>query len=104
MGCPDIYYKRALQCFAHALVHMEDNKLAKELLNEKSEEKLEEFILDKKKTYDEKQYYYNAGRATEFVLNEADGEGCDAFNACIGGLYQFEYFIGLKLDEDDDTE
>ena len=26
MGCPSIYYKRALQCFAHALVYMEDNK------------------------------------------------------------------------------
>ena len=50
MGCPAIYYKRALQCFAHALVYMEDNKLAKELSEEKSEYKLEKFILDKKKT------------------------------------------------------
>ena len=44
MGCPSIYYKRALQCFAHALVYMEDSKLAKELSEEKSEEKLETFI------------------------------------------------------------
>lgn len=102
MGCPDIYYKRALQCLAYALVHLEDNKLVKELLNEKSEEKLEELILNKKDSYDEKQFYYNAGRTTEFVLNEADQEDCDAFNACIGGLNQFEYFIGLELD--DDTE
>ena len=29
MGCPSIYYKRALQCLAYALVHLENNKLAK---------------------------------------------------------------------------
>ena len=100
MGCPSIYYKRALQCFAHALVYMEDSKLAKELSEEKSEEKLEAFILDKKKTYGEKQFYYDAGRIAECVLNEADKEGCDALNACIGGLYDFECFIGLEDDTD----
>lgn len=92
MGCPSIYYKRALQCFAHALVYMEDSKLAKEL----SEEKLEKFILEKKKTCNEKQFYYDAGRTSEYVLNEADEDGCDAFNACIGGINMFNSFIGLK--------
>ena len=100
MGCPQIYYKRALQCFAYALVYVEDSKLAKELSEEKLEEKLEKFILDKKKIYNEKQFYYDAGRTSEYVLNEADVEGCDAFNACIGGLNMFESFIGLKDDTD----
>lgn len=100
MGCPSIYYKRALQCFAHALVYLQDSKLAKELLNEKSEEKLEAFILDKKKNFNEKQFYYDAGRTTEYVLNEANKEGCDAFNACIGGLYMFDNFIGIEEDTD----
>ena len=100
MGCPQIYYKRALQCFAHALVYMKDKKLAKELLEEKSEEKLETFILDKKKICNEKQFYYDAGRIVEYVLEEADEEGCDAFNACIGGLNMFDGFIGLKDDTD----
>ena len=100
MGCPLIYYKRALQCFAHALVYMEDNKLAKELLNEKSEEKLETFIFKKKKNIGEKQFYYDAGRTVEHVLNEADKEGCDAFNACIGGLNMFDDFIGLEENTD----
>ena len=59
MGCPSIYYKRALQCFAHALVYMDDSKLAKELLEEKSEDKLEKFILEKKNTCNEKQFYYD---------------------------------------------
>ena len=96
MGCPSIYYKRALQCFAHALVYMEDKDLAKEL----SEEKLETFILNKKKICNEKQFYYDAGRTVEYVLNEADYEGCDAFNACIGGLNMFDSFIGLEDDTD----
>lgn len=100
MGCPSIYYKRALQCFAHALVYMDNNKLAKELSEEKSEERLEKFILDKKKSNNEKQFYYDAGRTVQAVLNEADKEGVDAFNACIGGLNMFEDFIGLTDDTD----
>ena len=100
MGYPSIYYKRALQCFAHALVHMEDSKLAKELLEEKSEERLESFILDKKKICNERQFYYDAGRTAEYMLNEADKEGCDAFNACLGGLNMFDNFIGLEADTD----
>ena len=96
MGCPSIYYKRVLQCFAHALVYMEDSKLAKELSEEKSEEKLEKFILEKKNTCNEKQSYYDAGRTIEYVLNESDEDGCDAFNACIGGINMFNSCIGLK--------
>ena len=100
MGCPSIYYKRALQCFAHALVYMEDSKLAKELSEEKLEEKLEKFILEKKNTCNEKQFYYDAGRTVEYVLNEADKDDCDAVNACIGGLNMFDGFIGLEDDAD----
>lgn len=100
MGCPSNYYKYALQCFAHALVYMEDKNLAKELFEEKSEDKLEKFILEKKKTYNKKQFYHDAGRTYEYVLNEADEEDCDAFNACIGGLIIFDSFIGLKDDTD----
>lgn len=96
MGCPSIYYKRALQCFTHALVYMEDSKLAKELSEEKSEGKLEKLILEKKKTCNEKQFYYDAGRTVEYVLSEANEDGCDAFNAYIGGINMFNSFIGLE--------
>ena len=82
------------------LVYIEDKKLAKELLEEKSEDKLEKFILEKKKTCNEKQFYYDAGRTVEYVLNEASADGCDAFNACIGGLNMFDSFIGLEDDTD----
>ncbi len=100
MGSPSRYYKRALKCFAHALVYMEDSKLAKELSEEKSEERLEKIILERKEICDERQFYYDAGRTSEYVLNETDEEDCDAFNACIGGLNMFDGFIGLKDDEE----
>ena len=100
MGCQTRYYRRALQCFAHSLICTEDSKLAKELSEEKSEDRLEKFILEKKKTFNENQFYYDAGRTSEYVLNEADKEGCDAFNACIGGLNMFDVFIGLKRSDD----
>ena len=100
MGYQSIYYKRVLQCFAHALVYMEDSKLAKELSEEKSEGKLEKLILEKKKTCNEKQFYYDAGRTVEYVLNEADEDGYDAFNTCIGGINMFNSFIGLEEDTD----
>ena len=101
MGNPDRYYKMALQAFAHSLVCMDNLKMARELFEEKSEEKLEKFILQKKEQIEEKTFYYNAGMACQYVLEEANREGCDAFNASIGGLNEFEYFIGIQEDEED---
>ena len=92
MGCPRVYYMRALQCFAHALVYMEDVILAKELFEETSIEKLETFILRKKEQMEEKLFYYDAGRASQCVLEEAAEECCDGFNASIGGINEFEHF------------
>ena len=100
MGCPDIYYKRALRYFAHALAFDDSVKLAKELVEEKSSEKLETYILGKKETMTEKDFYYLAGRASQLVFDEADEEGCDAMNASCGGVNSFEYFIGIKDNEE----
>lgn len=99
MGNPDIYYKRALQVFARYLTFMDDVKLADKLLNEKSLEKLEKFILQKKEEIDEKHFYYAAGQACYLVLMEATEYGCDSFNASLGGLNSFEYFIGIEESE-----
>ena len=66
----------------------------------KSRVQQERFILDKKKICNEKQFYYDADRTSEYVLNEASKEGCDALNACIGGLNMFDSFIGLEDDTD----
>lgn len=101
MGNPSWYYKKCLQNFAHALVFMENPKLAKEISKEISEEKLENFIMEQKSKMDEKHFYFSAGEACRFTLDDADRyEGNDAFNACIGGCCEFEYFLGLREDED----
>jgi hypothetical protein len=96
MGCPDAYYKRALQCFSHALTYDSDSRLAKDLEKETSEEILEEFILNKKNKIPQKEFYLLAGRVEVAVFNEAYQEGCDAFNASIGGMNMFEDFIGIE--------
>lgn len=103
MGNPDIYYKRALQSFAHCLAAEDNNwSLARKLYEEESETVLEEFILQKKCEMDEKQFFYDAGRTCQVIFHEAYEEGCDPLNASIGGIYEFECFIGLINDEDDD--
>lgn len=96
MGYPNTYYKKALQYFAYTLVSLENSELAGELINEESEKKLEQFILEKKKTYNTSQFYYDAGRTCQQLLTESEKEGCDAFNACLGGLNRFDDLIELN--------
>lgn len=103
MGCPDRYYKRFLQDFAYTLVCENNKKLANEMYEETSDEKLEKFILDKKAQMNEKQFYFDAGRVCESVIWDVYNNDCnDGLNACIGGFAEFEYFLGLREDEDDD--
>ena len=103
MGNPSIYYKMCLQYCAHALAYMDNAKLAEELLKEKSEEKLEEFIMKKKSEMNEKQFYFDAGRAAQFMFDDVEQNDCnDGINASIGGFCSFEYFLGLRDDEEDE--
>ena len=100
MGCPTIYYKEALQSFAYYLNCHTDMKLAKQLNEENNIEKLERHIMEKKNSVSTEQFFYNAGMASMYTLNDADENGgCDGFNACIGGLNMFDNFIGLEDDE-----
>ena len=101
MGSPGIFYKRALQCFVFLLFYMKDEKLAKQLCEEGSIEKLENIILNQKNKIVEKEFFFYAGDACRQVIDEADEEGIDSFNAACGWLYDFEHFIGLIEDEDD---
>ena len=96
MGCPHIYYHRALQMLAYALACPTSRKLAKELADEGDIEKLEKYILSKKAELSDKEFYYAAGGATQCTISEAYEEGCDPLNASIGGLAEFEDFIGLE--------
>lgn len=97
MGSPDIYYRSTLQAFAYNLNYSKDKKRAEFLCGEESVNVLEEEITQWKGKLSAKEFYYQAGRTTEYVLNEADkNDGCDGFNACIGAVYNFENFIGMS--------
>ena len=96
MGCPHIYYHRALQMLAHALAYNESPKLARELSEEQDIEKLKEYILSRKAELPVQNFYYAAGGAAQCTINEAYEEGCDPLNASIGGIHMFEDFIGLE--------
>lgn len=102
MGCPRVYYIRALQLMARAIAYESDEKLAREFDEELSEERLKTYITAKKAELSEKDFYYVAGRATQATIEEAYQEGCDPFNASIGGINMFEDFIGLEKEPDDE--
>lgn len=100
MGCPDIYYKKVLQCFAYCLNYQQDKKKAALLSQEESCEVLKKEITQCKNELHTKEFYYQAGLTAEHVLNDADtNDGCDGLNACLGGLNMFEEFIGIKNGE-----
>ena len=101
MGCPHIYYIRALQMLAHALAYNTSVKLAKELSEEQDIEKLKEYILASKTELPVQNFYYAAGGAAQCTIAEAYEDGCDALNASAGGINLFEDFIGL---EEEDAE
>ena len=97
MGCPDIYYVRALQCLSYAFACKTDNReLAKELNEETNIERLERYITSNKEVLSDKEFFYAAGGATQCVIEEAYQEGCDPLNASIAGISMFEDFIGIE--------
>ena len=102
MGVPEWHYKRALQNLAHGLAYAESPKKARQLNEETSEEVLKQFIFEKKAEISEKEFYYMAGRATQFTIDEADEMGIDAFNAAAGGIGLFEELIGIEEPEEND--
>lgn len=101
MGNPIKYYKKALQTFAYSLNYLSDQNKAKAMFEEQNTEIMEKDILEWKNKMTEKEFYYEAGKASENILAKASKEdGCDGFNACVGGLISFEDFIGIT-DEDE---
>ena len=101
MGNPTIYYKRALQDFAYNLAwEDEDFYTANRLIEENSIEVLETYIAFQKDKMDENLFFYNAGHTTVNIINQAYEEGGDPLNASIGGLNEFEYFIGIREEDD----
>lgn len=94
MGCPDIYYRKALQRFAHNLLIGVDAYKAEQMTNEKSIAKLEHEIREQRKHVDAIDFIFDAGIVAGIVLKCADrDDGCDGFNACLGGVSEFEEFV-----------
>lgn len=103
MGNPNIYYKDMLQQFAYNLTCMKDMKLAMSFWEENSIEKLEEYIERQKYFISDPFFYYKAGMACQAIVDEIyKNGGNDDLNACIGGFYSFEDFIGIRDFEEDD--
>lgn len=102
MGSPEKYYKMSLQKFAYALNFDTDKLKSDVLLKENDEEILEQEILDCKNKIDQSEFYFYAGRVYgEILIDTENNDGCDGFNACIGGLNMFMTFIGLKDEEEE---
>ena len=90
MGCPDVYYKKFLISFLRNL------RVAINML-ELSEDDLESMVLLKKQNITEKEFYYEAGLSVARTIDEiVISDSYDKINACIGGLANFEEFIGIK--------
>ena len=89
MGCPDVYYKRILILFLRNLgVDISVSEL--------SEDNLESMVLLEKQNITEKDFYYEAGSAVTQIITESIlNDSCDKVNACIGGVVNFEEFIGV---------
>lgn len=94
MGCTEAYYKKALQKFAYSLWLGSDNKKAEQLVDEESIKELEDAIRIQKENTNVIDFVFDAGISAGMVLESADRDGgCDGFNACLGGLSDFEDFI-----------
>ena len=98
MGCPDVYYRQAMQTACYSRLVFKDKKKAIKLSEENDLEKLEAAIEELRE--DTPDFYFDMGMAAGVVYQDAcDNDGCDGFNACLGGINMFESLI--KGDEDD---
>lgn len=91
MGCPEKYYKQALQELACEFV---DGAKAEGIKNEKDRNVLENIITDCKRIATDKDFYFASGIIFNSVFVRAyERDGNDGFNACMSGLIDFEDFI-----------
>ena len=98
MGDTSLYYKEALQELAYQLLLDRNQKLAASYREDNNIDELEKIIIEEKSKISERKFYYNAGIAMCKVFTRVDMEGyTDPFNACIGGMIDFEHFIGVDL-------
>lgn len=105
MGCPEIYYKKALKLCARNLNIFKNKQKAEKLYNEENTNVLEEEINKQREEMSTEEFYFEAGEVSGMVLQESNTEdGCDGFNACLGGLDMFEEFILGDEDKQPNTK
>ena len=94
MGNPSLYYRKALSQFVYNLLIDSDVDMARKMQNEKSIDILESEIENIKEHIDKYDLIFEAGFVVGHILTyTSEHDGCDGFNACLGGLNDFEDFI-----------
>lgn len=102
MGNPMWSYLEALQNLSYTITANSDRELAIKLYREKSHEKLEEYLKEKRKEIEDRKWFYYAGMVSQETSSRIEDEDdIDAFNVAFGGLTMFEEFIGIKEEEND---
>lgn len=102
MGNPRDYYRIALQEMCYYLIFDNELKLAKQWREELDIDKMEKFVLEKKEILSDKEFYYAAGLASRSMIAISHEHGTDGVNAAIGGFAEFEDFIGIREDDEDE--
>lgn len=98
LGDTSLYYKEALQELSYQLLFDKNQKTAASYRENNNITELEKIIMEEKSKISERKFYYNAGIAMCKVFTRVNREGyIDPFNACIGGMIDFEDFIGVDL-------
>ena len=100
MGNVSYWYKKTLQSFADAITYGEYDEITKSVLEEESEETLENFILEYRQNININEFYFNAGIVTNQIVSETRTIGNDSFNAAMFALCNFMELIGLESEED----
>ena len=96
MGNPYEWYKTALEYLACTL---SNNSKRSTTFDNMSKEDLETYITERRSHIGEKAFYYCAGVAAANMCADAGDAGCDAMNAAVCGLAQFEDFIDFDYHE-----
>ena len=96
MGNVSYWYKKILQSFADAITYGEYEEITNSVLEEESEETLENFILEYRQNININEFYFNAGIVTNQIISETRTIGNDSFNAAMFALCNFMELIGLE--------
>lgn len=98
MGCPTMYYN---ECIQQALVNLNVKKWDDFHTQKYSENELIKMLNDAKSKTKNDKFIFECGVAMGMVFERAYNENnTDGFNACCGGVIDFEYEI-LGEPEDD---